>query len=131
MNITRKTDIASGSAPAAYFTGDVSIERLHDTTAPSQVSALRVTFPPGARTAWHTHPLGQVLLVVDGEGWARTEGGTKQVIGPGDTVWFPPGVRHWHGATSTTAMTHIAVQEAVDGSAADWQEQVSDADYLG
>lgn len=131
MKVTPNSDTASGPGPAEYFTGDVLIERLQDAAAPSRVNAVRVTFQPGARTAWHTHPLGQLLVVVAGEGWARTEGEDRHVIRPGDTVWIPPGERHWHGATSGTSMTHIAVQEAIDGSAADWQEHVSEADYLG
>ena len=131
MKVTRKDDIAAGPAPAAYFTGTVTIERLQDSAAPSRVNAVRVHFAPGARTAWHTHPLGQLLIVVEGEGWARTEGEDKHVIRAGDTVWIPAGERHWHGATHESAMVHIAVQEAVDGSAADWQEPVSEADYLG
>lgn len=130
MKVTPKAEIASGPGPAAYFTGDVVIERLQEAAAPSRVNAVRVTFQPGARTAWHTHPLGQLLVVTDGEGWARTEGEPKRVIRPGDTVWIPPGERHWHGATDGTAMTHVAVQESRDGSAADWQEHVTEADYL-
>lgn len=131
MKVTQKDEITSGPGPEAYFTGSVTIERLQDSTEPSRVNAVRVTFAPGARTAWHTHPLGQLLVVVEGEGWARTEGGAKHVIRPGDAVWIPPGERHWHGATDGSAMTHIAVQEAVDGSAADWLEHVSEDDYLG
>ncbi|NKX44958.1 cupin domain-containing protein [Roseicyclus persicicus] len=131
MKLTPKAEIPTGPGPAAYFTGAVTIERLHETAPPSRSNAVRVTFPPGARTAWHTHPLGQLLIVTEGEGWAQTEGQPRLVLRPGDVVWIPPGERHWHGATAQSAMTHVAVQEAVDGSAADWQEQVSDADYLG
>jgi quercetin dioxygenase-like cupin family protein len=131
MEVTRKEDMAAGPAPEAYFTGAVTIDRMQDSAAPSRVNAVRVRFSPGARTAWHTHPLGQLLIVVEGEGWARTEGEEKHTLRPGDTVWIPPGERHWHGATDTSAMVHIAVQEAVDGSAADWLEHVSDSDYLG
>ena len=131
MKLTPRAEIPTGPAPAAYFTGDVTIARLHDTAPPARAAAVRVTFVPGARTAWHTHPLGQLLIVTEGEGWARTEGQPRLVLRAGDVVWIPAGERHWHGATADTAMTHIAVQEAVDGSAADWQEHVSDADYLG
>ena len=131
MKLMRKVDAPAGPGPAAYFTGEVTIERLHDHAAPARADAARVSFAPGARTAWHTHPLGQLLIVVAGEGWARTEGEDKLVIRAGDVVWIPPGERHWHGATDTSGMTHIAVQEAMDGSAADWQEPVTDADYLG
>jgi quercetin dioxygenase-like cupin family protein len=131
MKVTRKAEIGSGPASADYFTGAVTMERLHETASPSRTNAVRVTFAPGARTAWHTHPLGQLLIVVDGEGWARTEGEEKHVIRAGDTVWIPAGERHWHGATDSSAMTHIAVQEAMHGSTADWQEHVTDADYLG
>jgi quercetin dioxygenase-like cupin family protein len=131
MKLTPAAAIPTGPAPAAYFTGAVTIARLHDPAPPSPAAAVRVHFPPGARTAWHTHPLGQLLIVTDGEGWAQTEGQARLVLRPGDVVWIPPGERHWHGATADTPMTHIAVQEAVGGSAADWQEHVSDADYLG
>jgi quercetin dioxygenase-like cupin family protein len=131
MRVTRKAEIGSAPAPADYFTGTVTMKRLHDAAAPSRVNAVRVTFAPGARTAWHTHPLGQLLIVTEGVGWARTEGQEKHVIRAGDTVWIPPGERHWHGATDTSAMTHIAVQEGLEGSTADWQDQVTDADYLG
>jgi quercetin dioxygenase-like cupin family protein len=89
-----------------------------------------VTFEPGARTAWHTHPLGQTLVIVSGMGWVQREGGPVEEVGPGDVVWFPPGVRHWHGATLTKAMTHVAIQESLDGKAVDWLEKVSDAQYV-
>ena len=110
MQVTRKDDITSGPAPEAYFTGAVTIERLQDTSAPSRVNAVRVSFPPGARTAWHTHPLGQLLIVVEGEGWARTEGEEKHVLRPGDTVLIRPG-NAIARATDSHAMVHIAVQE--------------------
>ncbi|WP_224816549.1 cupin domain-containing protein [Hasllibacter sp. MH4015] len=131
MKITRASDMAGGPGPAEYFTGDVTITPLHKVEGPERAGALRVRFEAGARTAWHTHPLGQLLIVTEGEGWVRKEGEAKQVIRPGDTIWFEAGERHWHGATATSAMEHIAVQEAVDGSAADWAEHVADADYLG
>src|SRR5262245_41580443 len=112
--------------PAEYFTGNVRIERLIDAPEPARVAGARVTFEPGARTAWHTHPLGQTLIVTDGRGWAQRAGGPVEEIAVGDVVWFPPGEKHWHGATSTTAMTHIAIQEALNGKTVDWLEQVSD-----
>jgi quercetin dioxygenase-like cupin family protein len=112
-----------------YFTGAVRIERLHQADAPARVAAASVSFEAGARTAWHTHPLGQTLIVTQGLGWAQREGGPKEEIRPGDVVWFAPGEKHWHGATASSSMTHIAVQEALDGTAVTWLEQVSDADY--
>jgi quercetin dioxygenase-like cupin family protein len=124
---TRQTDPGS----ADYFTGGVRIERLLQAASPARVAAASVTFQPGARTAWHTHPLGQTLIVTYGKGWAQREGGPKEEIRPGDVVWFAPGEKHWHGATADSAMTHLAVQETLDGKAVDWLEQVSDADYGG
>jgi len=124
---TRQTDPGS----ADYFTGAVRIERLLQAASPARVAAASVTFQPGARTAWHTHPLGQTLIVTYGKGWAQREGGPKEEIRPGDVVWFAPGEKHWHGATTDSAMTHLAVQETLDGKAVDWLEQVSDADYGG
>jgi quercetin dioxygenase-like cupin family protein len=124
---TRQTDPGS----ADYFTGAVRIERLLQAASPARVAAASVTFQPGARTAWHTHPLGQTLIVTYGKGWAQREGGPKEEIRPGDVVWFAPGEKHWHGATADSAMTHLAVQETLDGKAVDWLEQVSDADYGG
>jgi len=131
MKVTPKAQISSGPAPADYFTGTVMMEQLHKATEPSRAQSVRVTFQPGARTNWHTHPLGQMLFVIEGEGWAQTEGEVKNTIRPGDVVWIPPGERHWHGATDGSAMVHIAVQEADNGATADWAEPVSDADYLG
>lgn len=131
MKITKATDLARGPAAPEYFTGTVWMEPLHKPEAAERTNALRVTFEPGGRTNWHTHPLGQLLMVVEGEGWVQREGGPKQVVHAGDTIWFPAGERHWHGATATAAMVHIAVQEAEDGRTADWQEPVADADYLG
>jgi quercetin dioxygenase-like cupin family protein len=124
---TRQTEPGS----ADYFTGAVRIERLLQATPPARIAAASVTFEPGARTAWHTHPLGQTLIVTYGRGWAQREGGPKEEIRPGDVVWFPPGEKHWHGATTDSAMTHLAVQETLDGKAVDWLEAVTDADYGG
>jgi quercetin dioxygenase-like cupin family protein len=129
MDIKRSGAEASRKGPAEWFTGAVRIDALAQAPAPARVSAASVTFEPGARTAWHTHPLGQTLIVTFGRGWAQREGGPIEEIRPGDVVWFPPGEKHWHGATATTAMTHIAVQEAMDGKAVEWMEKVSDAQY--
>ena len=129
MDIKRSGDTPSTEGPAEYFTGRVRIDPLASPPGPARVAVAKVTFEPGARTAWHTHPLGQTLIVTDGCGWVCREGEARQTIHPGDVVWFAPGERHWHGATATTAMTHIAIQERQDGSAADWLEQVSDEDY--
>ena len=122
---TRQTD--NGSAD--YFTGAVRIERLFQAPAPARVAGASVTFEPGARTAWHAHPLGQTLIVTAGSGWAQREGGPIEEIHPGDVVWFPPGEKHWHGATPATAMTHIAIQEALNGKTVDWMEKVGDEQY--
>jgi quercetin dioxygenase-like cupin family protein len=129
MEIKRNGSEPSGQGPAAYFTGRVRIDPLMTAPDPARVAGARVTFEPGARTAWHTHPLGQTLIVTTGLGWAQREDGPVEEIRPGDVVWFPPGVKHWHGATATTAMTHIAIQERLDGKAVDWLEQVSEAEY--
>jgi quercetin dioxygenase-like cupin family protein len=112
-----------------WFTGAVRVDPLHAAAEPARVSLARVTFEPGARTAWHTHPLGQTLLVTDGLGRAQREGGPVEELRPGDVVWFAPGERHWHGAGPRTAMTHIAVQEVLVGKAVEWGEKVSDEDY--
>ena len=125
-----------GSQPSAkgstdYFTGTVRVDPLFQAPSPARVVGASVTFEPGARTAWHTHPLGQTLIVTSGSGWAQREGGAIEDIRPGDVVWFPPGEKHWHGATATNAMTHIAIQEALDGKTVDWMEQVSDKQYQG
>jgi quercetin dioxygenase-like cupin family protein len=111
------------------FTGSVRVRTLFDPTDPSRTSGGAVTFQPGARSAWHTHPLGQILIVTDGEGWVQQWGGPVQVIRKGDVVWIPPGVKHWHGAAPTTAMTHIAVQESLNGVAVNWLEQVTNEQY--
>lgn len=129
MHIIRNGSQPSKPGPGAYFTGTVRMDREFSTEAPARTGGVTVTFEPGARTNWHTHPLGQTIIVTEGVGWARLEGEERVEIRPGDIVWFPPGVRHWHGATDTTAMTHIAIAESVDGSRVDWAEPVSDADY--
>lgn len=129
MDITRSGSKPSGKGPAEYFTGPVRIDPLFQAPAPARVVGASVTFEPGARTAWHTHPLGQTLIVTSGSGLAQRWGGPVEAIRPGDVVWFPPGEKHWHGATATTAMTHIAIQEALDGKTADWLEPVSDEQY--
>ena len=129
MEIKRSGSQASGKGPAEWFTGAVRVDPLHSAPDPARVAMALVTFEPGARTAWHTHPLGQTLIVVSGAGLAQREGGRIEAIHPGDVVWFPPGEKHWHGATSSTAMSHIAIQERLDGRAVDWMEHVSDDQY--
>lgn len=131
MKITKAGTNASVKGPADWFTGAVRIDASFQATEPARVGGATVTFEPGARTAWHTHPLGQTLIVTAGLGWIQREGGSIEEIRPGDIVWFEPGERHWHGATDRTAMTHIAIAEALNGSPVTWQEHVSDADYLG
>ncbi|SIQ23538.1 MULTISPECIES: cupin domain-containing protein [unclassified Bosea (in: a-proteobacteria)] len=131
MDIRRAGSQPSGKGPAEYFTGQVRIDPLFNPPDPARIATALVTFEPGARTAWHTHPLGQTLIVTSGCGWAQREGGPVEEIRPGDVVWFPPGEKHWHGATATTAMTHIALQEKLNGSAVEWLEQVSEAQYAG
>lgn len=130
MNITRGGTQAARKGEADYFTGSVQIEALFSAPAPARVAGASVTFEPGARTAWHTHPLGQTLIVTAGRGLAQREGGPIEEILPGDVIWFPPGEKHWHGATPTTAMTHLAIQEKLDGKAVEWLEQVSEEEYL-
>ena len=129
MDIKRSGSRPSGVGSADYFTGAVRVDPLFEAPEPARVRGALVTFEPGARTAWHTHPLGQTLIVTSGLGWAQRDGGPREDIRPGDVVWFPPGERHWHGATATTGMSHIAIQEALNGSPVDWLEQVSDAQY--
>jgi quercetin dioxygenase-like cupin family protein len=119
----------STKGSADYFTGQVRIDPLFQAPAPARVVGASVSFEPGARTAWHTHPLGQTLIVTSGCGWAQREGGAIEELRPGDVVWFPPGEKHWHGATATTAMTHIAIQEALDGKTVDWLQHVRDDEY--
>lgn len=131
MTITRNGSTPSAPGPEAYFTGTVRIDAPFATEEPARVGGATVTFEPGARTAWHTHPLGQTLIVVAGLGRAQHEGGPVEPIRPGDIVWFAPGERHWHGAGPETAMTHIAIAERQDGRSVDWLERVSDEQYLG
>ncbi len=129
MKITRSGSQPSAKGPTDWFTGTVRIDPLFAANAPARAAGNAVTFEPGARTAWHTHPLGQVLIVTAGLGLVQREGGPVQEIRPGDVVWFEPGEKHWHGASGTTAMTHMAIQEALDGKAVDWMEHVSDEQY--
>jgi quercetin dioxygenase-like cupin family protein len=129
MEIRRAGSQPSGKGPGEWFTGEVRIDPLFGPPDPARVAGALVTFEPGARTAWHTHPLGQTLIVTAGCGWAQREGGPVEEIRPGDVVWFPPGEKHWHGATPTTAMSHIAVQEKLNGSPVTWMEKVGDAHY--
>lgn len=129
MEIKRVGSQASAKGPADWFTGTVRIDALFQAPDPALVSGASVTFEPRARTAWHTHPLGQTLIVTAGCGWAQREGGAIEEIRPGDVVWFPPGEKHWHGATATTAMTHIAIQEKKDGKVVEWLEHVSEEQY--
>ena len=129
MDIQRSGSRPSGKGPADWFTGAVRIDPLFEAPAPARVAGASVTFEPGARTAWHTHPLGQTLIVTAGRGWAQRWGGPVEDIRPGDVVWFPPGEKHWHGATPTTAVTHIAIQEKLDGKMVEWMEQVGEEQY--
>ena len=131
MEIKRSGTQPSRKAPAEYFTGAVRVDPLFQAPDPALVQGASVTFEPGARTAWHTHPLGQVLIVTMGCGRAQREGGPIEEIRPGDVVVFAPGEKHWHGAAPTTAMTHIAIQEALDGKAVEWMEKVSGEQYQG
>ena len=130
MEIKRSGSQPSAKGPADYFTGTVRIDAPFAGEDPARVGGATVTFEPGARTAWHTHPLGQTLIVTTGLGWVQREGGPVEEIRPGDIVWFAPGEKHWHGATSTTAMTHIAIAEKLNGSPVDWMEKVTDEQYL-
>jgi len=130
MDITRAGATQSRPANPDYFTGRVWQDLINEAPAPARVRALRVTFEPGARTAWHTHPLGQTLHVLSGAGLVGLRGAAPRIIRAGDTVWIPPGEEHWHGAGPDTMMSHLAIQEAQDGRAADWLEQVSEAEYL-
>jgi quercetin dioxygenase-like cupin family protein len=129
VDIQRAGSQPSAKGPSDWFTGTVRIDSPFDRPDPSRVNGASVTFEPGARTAWHTHPLGQTLIVTFGCGWVQREGGPVEEIKPGDVVWFPPGVKHWHGATATTAMTHIAIQEKLNGSPVTWMEKVTDEQY--
>lgn len=129
MDITRSGSRPSGKGPAEYFTGTVRVDLLFEAADPARVVGASVTFEPGARTAWHTHPLGQTLIVTAGNGLAQRWGGALEEIRPGDVIWFAPDEKHWHGATATTGMTHIAIQERLDGRTVDWMEKVSDEQY--
>ncbi len=131
MELKRNGTQASSEGPADYFTGTVRIDPLLQAKEPSRVNAASVTFEPGARTAWHTHPLGQTLIVTAGFGRAQSWGGPIEELRPGDVVTFAPGEKHWHGASPSTAMTHVALHESLDGTTVDWLEQVSDEQYSG
>jgi quercetin dioxygenase-like cupin family protein len=126
VDIKRSGSQPSRPGPAEYFTGTVRIDPLFEAADPARVVGASVTFEPGARTAWHTHPLGQTLIVTSGSGRAQRLGGPIEELRPGDVVWFAPGEKHWHGASATTAMTHIAIQERLDGKTVEWMEKVSD-----
>lgn len=129
MELKRAATLQSATGPETYFTGKVRVQMLSNPAAPARTSCANVTFEPGARSAWHTHPLGQTLIITAGCGWTQCEGGPIVQIQAGDVLWCPPGHKHWHGATPTTAMTHIAVQEALDGVAVVWLEKVTDEEY--
>ncbi|PTL78883.1 cupin domain-containing protein [Vitiosangium sp. GDMCC 1.1324] len=129
MRITRSGSQPSAKGPAEIFTGAVRIDPLFPANAPARASGASVTFEPGARTAWHTHPLGQTLIVTSGVGRVQLWGGAVEEIRPGDVVWIPPGQKHWHGASPTAAMTHLAIQEGLDGKVVEWMEKVTDAQY--
>jgi len=129
MELKKSGSQPSGKGQAEYFTGTVRIDPLFQASDPARAVGASVTFEPGARTAWHTHPLGQTLIVMSGSGLAQRWKGPIERIHPGDVIWFSPGEKHWHGATPTTAMTHIAVQERLDGKTVEWMEKVSDEQY--
>jgi len=131
MEIKRSGSQPSGKGPAEYFTGTVRVDSLFQAPNPARVVSGTVTFEPGARTAWHTHPLGQTLIVTAGSGRVQRWGSPVEEIRPGDVIWIPPAEKHWHGASPTTTMTHIAIQEHLDGKTADWMEKVSDEQYQG
>jgi quercetin dioxygenase-like cupin family protein len=130
MDITRVGSQPSEKGPEDYFTGKVRVDRLFNAPNPALVAGASVTFDPGGRTAWHTHPLGQTLIVTAGCGWVQRDGGSVEVIRPGDVIWFAPGEKHWHGATANTGMTHIAIQERLNGKVVDWMEQVTNEQFL-
>jgi len=129
MEITPNGSRPSAKAPAEYFAGSVVLTPLFGANAPMRSTAGHVTFEPGARSAWHTHPVGQILIVMSGVGWVQEWNGDKREIRPGDVIWTPPGLKHWHGATVTNEMSHVAIQELVDGRNVDWMEDVSDEQY--
>ena len=130
MELKRAGSQATQHGSPEFFTGRVRIDPLHSAAQPARVSCASVTFEPGARSAWHTHPLGQTLIVTAGCGWTQCEGEAVVEIRPGDVIWCPPGHKHWHGATATTSMTHIAIQEGLDGKYVEWLQHVTDAEYL-
>ncbi len=129
MQLRRAGSQPSGKGPSDWFTGTVRIDPLFPATPPARAAGNAVTFEPGARTAWHTHPLGQTLIVISGAGRVQRLGGPIEEIRPGDVVWFDPGEKHWHGASPTTAMTHVAIQEALDGKSVEWMEHVTNDEY--
>jgi quercetin dioxygenase-like cupin family protein len=129
IEVTPNGSRPSTKGAAEYFIGSVLVTPLFGATAPMRATGVLVTFEPGARSAWHTHPAGQILIVTSGVGWVQERNGEKREIKPGDVIWIPPGVKHWHGATATNGMSHIAIQETVDGKNVDWLEQVSDEQY--
>jgi quercetin dioxygenase-like cupin family protein len=129
MVIKRIGSEPSRKGPAEWFSGSVRIDSLFQCQAPARAAGASVTFEPGSRTAWHTHPLGQTLIITAGCGWVQRDGDPVEEVHPGDVVWFPPGEKHWHGAAPTTGMTHIAIQEQLDGKVVDWLEHVSDEQY--
>ena len=129
MEIKRTASLPTKQGPAEWFTGTVHVSYLHQPSAPTRMHSVNVRFEPGARTAWHTHPLGQALIVTTGCGWVQRWGGPVEEIRPGDVVWISPGEKHWHGATPPTAMTHVAIHEALDGKVVEWMEKVSDEQY--
>jgi len=129
MEVKRSGSQQSSKGPTDWFTGNVRIDPLFETPDPARVRGASVRFEPGARTAWHTHPLGQTLIVTSGVGWAQHEGGAIEEIRAGDVVWFAPNEKHWHGATPTTAMTHIAIHEALNGKTVEWMEKVTEEEY--
>jgi quercetin dioxygenase-like cupin family protein len=131
MEIKRIGSVPSGKGPAEYFTGTVRVDPLFNPPAPARVLGASVTFEPGARTAWHTHPLGQTLIVTAGCGRVQRWDGPVEEVRPGDVIWFAPGEKHWHGGAPTTAMTHISIVEVLDGKSAEWMEQVSEEQYKG
>jgi quercetin dioxygenase-like cupin family protein len=131
MKINKSGSQPSGKGPEVWFTGTVRIDPLFAAAEPARAAGNSVTFEPGARTAWHTHPMGQTLIVTFGLGWVQREGGSIEEVRPGDVVWFEPGEKHWHGASATTAMSHIAIQESLDGSPVTWLEHVTDEQYGG
>ncbi len=129
MNIARAGSQPSRKGPAEYFTGSVRVDQPFQAPEPARVGGGHVTFEPGARTAWHTHPLGQTLIITSGLGWVQREGGPVEEVRPGDVVWIPPALRHWHGASPANGMSHIAISESLNGKTVDWMEKVSDEQY--